>query len=433
MGQSADDLFSPNGAAIPRRGRRAMHDDLTWGIDLSESPWRCARLLPGSGAASLGEEAREIPGRDLLRESGAFLLPAASGDPYLPVLDDWADLREWLRQERDSIRAHLPERTRVGVAYPRSMPPILRQYLPIALGCDPASNRGGLPPDSPLAGLEAPVALTLEAIAQQAIPASGRYAVGCGRGPAREWTAVAIEKAQPTNPAIRGPILRLRVGRTSDSPGSIGLEAGAARLVAGTDFTGPDPSTPVVRMAPSAIAMGAARFARWLALELSRRPSALDRRLQAALLPGTPILSTETIHPLGLIGDDGRGAWFWRRLFEPGTAIPSPRASLRSVTGPPCNFYLAECLSPAYRPKRWLAREEWTLAQLRWHSTHFHADKNSPPPPLRWSLELRDFNDTLRDASALREEVPPRWGLPTWISRLEDDADNPTAPLPSMG
>ena len=87
-----------------------MHDDLTWGIDLSESPWRCARLLAGSGAASLGEEAREIPGRDLLRESGAFLLPAASGDPYRPVLDDWADLRDWLRQERDSIRAHLPER-----------------------------------------------------------------------------------------------------------------------------------------------------------------------------------------------------------------------------------------------------------------------------------------------------------------------------------
>jgi hypothetical protein len=413
-----------------------MRDDLTWGIDLSGSPWPCINLITETGATGLREEPGEVPGPALLSEAGPFLLLPGSDDPSRAV-SDWADLRKALRQVHKSVSALLVERTLIGVAYPRSMPPILRRHLPIVLGCDPATDGDGLPARSPLVGLDAPAALILEAVARGAIPATGAYAVGTGRGPHREWTAVSIEKAQPSNPALRSPILRLGMGRTSGSPDSIGLDVGTTRLVAGPDRAGLDRLAPVVELPSTAIASGAARFARWRSLEFAQqRPSTLDRRLQASLLPGTPIVRTETVHPLGLIGDNGRGDWFWRRLFEPGTPLPTGRSTLQSITKPPCHFYLAECLAADDRASRWLAQEEWPGAQLRWHSTYFHSDMNAPPATstsLLWSLELRDFKDTRRDPTTLREEPPPRWGLPTWITRVEEAVeDEPTEPTTTV-
>lgn len=397
-----------------------MRDDLTWGIDLSGSPWSSVCLHSAIDGTAQQDEPRVISGPDLLDAAEPYLLPSLEGDPAAPVLDDWSDLRDGLRQVRDAVREMLPESTPIGVAYPRSMPPILRQFLPIVLGQDPASSRGGLPGDSPLVGLDAPLALILEALAQEAIPASGDYLVAAGR----EWTIVAIEKAAPTNPALRGPLLWLRIGPTAATPDAIERQAGTVTLIAGDDC--PAPTSSVVRLAPTAIGAGAARFARWRVLEFTRRPSSLDRRLQSAVLPGTPICVHKTIYPLGLIGDNGRGEWFWRRLFEPGTAIPTERAWLRSITRPPCYFFLAECRAPGFRHRRWLTREQWAPAQLRWHSTSFHSHKNAPAPPLlRWSLEMREFNDDRRDASTPREEVPPRWGLPHWIARAEEDIAEP--------
>jgi hypothetical protein len=407
-----------------------MQDDPIWGIDLSGSPWPSGRLLAGPGGANVGAPA-EIVGTNLREAAGPLLLVGETQDPCRPFGHDWAELQGRLRELGNPIRAQMPERSLVGVAYPRSISPILRQYLPILLGSEPARSRSGLPANSKLVGLEAPVALTLEAIARNQISVPGTYAVGCGAGSAKEWTAVTVDRFPSSVPAVPRPILRIKLGQTAASPGAIGLELETTRLVAGDDPTASDPGGAVVRLDRLAIAIGAARFARWRAIEFSN-PSSNDRRIQAALLPGMPVLSDETIHPLGLIGTNDEGAWFWRRLFEPGTPIPSGRAVLRSNTKPPYVFYLAETVSPEYGSHRWLAQPEWSRAGLRWHSTHFHSDTNAPLSLPRWSLELRDFNDTRRDASSLREEPPPRWSLPTWITRIENDSDTPVN-IPPMG
>jgi hypothetical protein len=405
-----------------------MNDDLTWGIDLSGSPWPCIRLQSGLNEATIRDETREIPGPDLLVETGSLLVPSAKGDPGGPVLDHWKDLCIKLNKTRESIKTPLPDRPLIGVAYPRSMPPILRQFLPIVLGCEAATSGLGLPGSSPLVGIDAPVALILEALALREISDSGVYAVASGQDPSREWTAVTIENTPPSNPMLRGPILLIKLGRTAGSAEALGLGPETIRIEAVTSTGDRTQVGPGVRLPSTAIATGAARFARWRSLEFSRNPSPYDHKLKAMLLPGTPVVQNEILHPLGLIGHNGRESWFWRRLFDAGSTIPSDRVWLRANTRPPCDFFLAECLAPDFQSHGWLDQGDWGKASLRWHSIYTHSRSDAPPPPLRWSLELRDFNDDRRDSNTLREEVPTRWGLPKWISRIESVDNDSTEP-----
>lgn len=382
-----------------------------WGLDLTGSKWPCVRRVIERNPLNLrDEELAPIPGTDLLQGSAPILLPSADGGLDLPISAVLTSLKDWLGRWQNPL-AGVPTTPTdlIGVAYPRTMPPMLRFVLPTLFGKGEIGPKGMLPTNSPLFGIDAPTALTLEALALQAVTAPAKLAVATESGSTWEWTKVTIEIA---NPELRVPFWRIHLGRVADSPEALGLPPNAPRLVAGDPPLDHDAGS-IVRLSSTAIAEGAARFALWRAECLEQTNK------NAFLIRGYPVISSEIVHPLGILGHNGEGSWFWRRLFEPGTSIPLNRANLLSKSpGKKTSLEFAECLGPADRETLWIPQNRWAEVDLRWHSYHPHTDV-LPPPPLIWSIQLRDYNDNRADAelSKPRTDPPPRWGLPTWKIR----------------
>ena len=99
---------------------------------------------------------------------------------------------------------------------------------------------------------------------------------------------------------------------------------------------------------------------------------------------------------LGVLGTNSAGAWFWRRVVEKGTTLTdrpiSAGLNLIDPTGTE-KIALVECGNPEFAARRWLCREDWADAGLRWHevidSTEATADWDLQP---RTSINRQHWN-----------------------------------------
>ena len=367
-----------------------MRPEVACGIDLGASPAWWVRRHAAIGSDAVRDEAVvALPIDDLLAGAAPLLVPEAEGDLTFPGHNNWRALEAWARDAGRAARPRISVHDWIGVAYPRSAPPALRQVLPAVLGLDAVPPKGSPPPGSPLLGIEAPAALLLEAVARGRIVAPASLAVGTGPESAREWTAATVRHD--------GRVLRIHLGRTADDPAALGLPR----------FVGEEAD----------VARGAARYALWR--DRPWMPTPPERKGNAALLPGPLAITTEVLHPLGVVARQGADRWVWRRLFAAGAAIPTGRVPLlaRSKGDESDGLDFAECLAPDLRDAQWLSRRRWAEAGLRWWSFHAHA---WPRGRFRLEIDLRESRLSLGP-----DAPPPRWGLPVWSVDAADGAPEP--------
>lgn len=396
-------------------------------------PVQVRKVLPvadeGPSAPPLWEHLRQ---RLRLRPDPEMAKPedSAQGRLELVLLGRGAKLREAI--------AEIPDPgTPVAVVYPYATPPVLRRYLPMLFlaGQKVLPDRGGHP-IRPLIGLEAPVALAIEAVARRACSVPEDLLLVTGSGPTRELTAASVSaltlldadprlwvqvrasfptetSAQVEEAAERVRALPARDGWRLVAAAAADDLAAALRLPAARSLPWPDPA----EAAAVAPALGAIRFAG------VRRGAGLPMLGELS----SPV-EIEGIcpAPLGVVGTNGRGEWIWHRLAPAGTPLPTPETLVQTTADKPGPRYndpilLAECLHPSHHHDRWLHQDDWEAAGLSFHE-HARATNLTRPwgPPLEpdhhaWIFKLKPRDDS--------------WGLLSWSILYKGPTPTSSPPL----
>ncbi|CAN5914530.1 hypothetical protein BH23PLA1_BH23PLA1_36360 [soil metagenome] len=407
---------------------------------------------PGLSLVEAGFEPSD-PARTLqVRRTNALTLPEPSEIPpwhwlsqalrLLPSRDfhnpeRFADeqlkprLQALAHQLADPLVARQDPESQLVLVYPYRMPPILHRYLPILFGQEPLKIRADHAPGRPV-GLEAPVALAIEATVRRACPLPADLLLLTGSGSTRELTraVITIESATDSSPPrLRVQVLacfaletpeQIEAARLADQirgpDASLIADAyassDAADLLSALDLDAQQHLS-VPERAPAdqtqALTLGAVRYA--------GLRSEVGHQLLDALAESIEVQHVSS-NPLGVVGKNRQGEGIWYRLFPPLMTLPTSWAPVQSDEEGPKDrdkLLLAECLSPAHRHRQWLHQEHWEAAALSFHEWRRATKTSSMNPEPRaglhaWSFQYRGREKDARSGQLhwTTQYAPPR-------------------------
>jgi hypothetical protein len=368
------------------------------GVDLTHPQWTLARASLGTGLRQRlvpvdQNPASEWPTETILDGSRPFWeelepilavkaletrIPDVFDKTIKPILDSQRG-----RFDRKVFGNEIAQELWLAFAFPYRTPPLVRKNLHSLLNTRYLRNH----PRAKRSAIEAPIALALEGVAQNEIPAESPVSVLLLTGvhPMLELTAAtltlddAILKVEVTayaeiDPAdIAGSLRTFGERHVSGRLLHAGT-AGEAHAVAGE--LNPDSRRhAVVDLGKHATAIGAVRYGGVLEQQLW-----LGNKVQE--------IKVERSAPVavGVLGTNRAGEWFWRCVLEKGAPISTTaiRAGLIAAAPTPERIALAECPRAEFAARRWLTQNDWPAAGLRWHEVLTDTQR-----PENWDLQYQ--------------------------------------------
>ncbi len=366
-----------------------------YGIDLTGSSWTIVtteydrKMVPNDTVVcreTSTVQSRPSGGLTLWKHAAKVLSLRADSSLELNAFSEDA-LKRAFMQNGALPQPFGGERVKPAIAYPTATPPILRVCLPQILGID-----------CECFGVEAPVAVVLEAVGSDTIGRKGGalatltawddcYELACvDLKVAREEVEITVVESFAFHPndLDRAWATFRRCQKEPQVQRPLICPAGPAELVARELTRLSTWSGPTVLRA-EAVALGAVRFA-----GLRR----LNPGYYLAINPRQVNCYACTAAPLGVLAAAGKPKkWCWRQLFPRATPLsPEVTSSLHSKYSGPTRtnpIVLAECHNPDYFETRWIAQDEWQTADLRWHSTVENSSRDSNPTrTCRWTVHI---------------------------------------------
>jgi hypothetical protein len=329
--------------------------------------------------------------------------------PIFPVLNDRLRLdentltisRRWAEDAwiREPLRERVAKFARVtgdlnqfklGVAIPYSASPPFRRSLPELLGFDKTKQA-----KNHYFAVEAVVAagLSLLAAKQVQLPAEVLFCLEVA--PSVELSVVEISAQEN--------LLEFKVLASGERNWLHPPDDPATELAEFQQVFGWHPSSHLTVWSTTAAAATGQRIAD--ALGVSNEPHVLDAMVLAdgaarfsaygnqfgghAIQRTVQEIRIDRIcsRPLGVVGHNGQGQWFWRRLFQAGTRLPvQTQIAVNQVINPPV-LVLAECGDSVATSPLWLSQTDWPTHRLRVFSSAAVENLHAAPTELEIALE----------------------------------------------